>query len=118
MDESRFDAFSRAVAQTRSRRGLTRLLGGLAVGDPLGLLHRPETAAKGKKHKKRKPSPAAPPSPPSPPPCPAGQRLCRGTCSAVTHCCIDGDCADGKTCQQGTCACPADKPHLCAGSPT
>src|SRR5215211_3521583 len=49
MDGSRFDALSRSLAANRSRRGLTRLLGGVAVAGPLGLLGLTETGAKKKK---------------------------------------------------------------------
>ena len=48
--------------------------------------------------------------------CPAGQRPCRGSCLSVLICCVDQDCAGGRTCQDGTCACPATKPHVCEGS--
>jgi hypothetical protein len=48
--------------------------------------------------------------------CPAGQRPCRGACLSVLICCDESDCAGGRTCQQGTCACPAEKPQVCPGS--
>jgi hypothetical protein len=54
MDGSTFDAWSRAVAQNRSRRGLTRLLAGLALSGPLALVGRLEVAAKHKKRKRRR----------------------------------------------------------------
>jgi hypothetical protein len=43
--------------------------------------------------------------------CPSGQRPCRGACLSVLICCDASDCAGGRTCQQGTCACPPDEPH-------
>ncbi len=54
--------------------------------------------------------------PPSPAPCPEGQRLCRGACLSVLICCDASDCAGGRTCQAGTCACPPEKSKLCPGS--
>lgn len=92
---------------------------------------RPQLGADRRKgHKKKKhgtaapppsPLPGSPPSPPSPPPpsppsCPDGQRQCRGACLSVLICCNDTDCAGGRTCQAGTCGCPASKPVLCPGS--
>src|SRR5215204_218450 len=98
MDETRFDALARSLTQPRSRRGLTRLLGGLGVGGPLALFGAGETAAKPKKKKKNKKKSAAA-LPVSPPPsgctpdC-AGKRCgdangCGGFCT---------DCPQGKSC--------------------
>ena len=42
------------------------------------------------------------------PPCPAGMKLCAGTCT--TGCCVDTDCTLGMTCQNGTCVTP---PRTC-----
>jgi len=107
MDPTLFDNFTRTLTDARSRRGaLTAVLGGT-----LGLLGLAETAAKkgkhvhgeGKKKKKKKkkkkapvPTTQTPVSPPPPPSC--------------------SDCAGGRTCQAGTCACPAAKPKVCPGS--
>jgi mannan endo-1,4-beta-mannosidase len=52
MDGSHIDALSRALVEARSRRDVTRLLSGLAVGGAVALRNRSETAAK-KKHKKK-----------------------------------------------------------------
>jgi hypothetical protein len=40
--------------------------------------------------------------------CPAGTRMCRGTCLDRQTCCTDDDCdrAAGTTCQGGACKCP------------
>ncbi|HEU5430520.1 MAG TPA: hypothetical protein VFU81_02590 [Thermomicrobiales bacterium] len=47
--------------------------------------------------------------------CPPGQRRCQGQCVPAT-CCGDTDCAGGRVCRQGSCVCPPDKPHVCAGT--
>jgi hypothetical protein len=36
MDQDRFDSLTRSLTDARSRRGLTRLLGGLTLGGPGG----------------------------------------------------------------------------------
>src|SRR5690348_8233667 len=54
MESERFDAHLRALADVRSRRGLTRFLGILTMVGPLGLLDLHETDAKPKKHRKHK----------------------------------------------------------------
>lgn len=111
MDGSRFDAVSRALVAGQSRRGLTRLLSGLVLSGALALGERREGAAKrkGKKHRKPRRGEASPA-------CPAGQKLCRRSCLSTLVCCADTDCAGGRTCQSGTCACPPNKPHVCSGS--
>lgn len=56
-------------------------------------------------------------------PCPAGQRLCQGTCIANATCCDNSDCplnGNGRkqVCTDGTCACVPDfeaPPGGCAG---
>jgi hypothetical protein len=115
MDGSRFDALSRSLVRGHSRRGLSQVLGGLVLSGLLTRRGLTEAAAKRKKKKKKRPT-APPVSPPTPPPCPEGQKLCGGRCLSVLICCDDTDCAGGRTCQNGTCACPADKLHLCPGS--
>ncbi len=127
MDGSRFDALSRALATGPSRRVLTQLIGGLALGGPLALLAargRPAQAKKHKKHKKRHsgaspPPPASLPSPPpSPPPPPAptcsdthqnGAETdvdCGGPdcprCVASQRCATDQDCSTSR-CASGVC---------------
>jgi hypothetical protein len=74
MDVDRFDKFTRALTEERSRRGVARLLGGLAVGGSLGWLGFAEAMAKKKKKKKKRKSPAPPPPPP--PPFCTGQNRC------------------------------------------
>src|SRR5690242_19617777 len=80
MDESRFDAVSRALGRARSRRGLARLLSVLALGTSLAPLGVAETVSKHKKHKQKRAT-TSPPSPPpvSPPaPIPVLTYLCPG----------------------------------------
>ena len=45
-------------------------------------------------------------------PCPRGEKLCNQRCIPLANCCASGECDGGKTCQNGACACPADK-HDC-----
>jgi hypothetical protein len=54
MEHSRFDDLIRSLAHARSRRALTRLLGGLGLGSPFAVLGAHGMAAKGKKGKKRR----------------------------------------------------------------
>ena len=55
MDDSQFDALVRSLSAAHSRRGLSRVFGGLVLGGPLaGLFSRGDVAAKRKKRKKRK----------------------------------------------------------------
>src|SRR5262249_38343340 len=68
MDGSRFDAWSRALVTGHSRRGLTRLLGGLTLGSLVSRVDFAEIGAKKKKHKKHKRHAISPPV--SPPPSP------------------------------------------------
>jgi hypothetical protein len=42
--------------------------------------------------------------------CPSGSRLCNGVCQ---QCCNDFHCEGGRTCQNGACACPPNKPTFC-----
>ena len=113
MDGFTFDRLTRDLSSGGSRR---HVLGGLLAGT-LGLLgaQTEDAAAKNckkiKNKAKRKKCLAKAHS------CPAGQRSCLGACLSVLVCCDDTDCAGGRTCQQGTCTCPADKPHGdCPGS--
>lgn len=48
MDGSTFDRLTKTLMESRSRRGLSQLLGGLAVGGSLALLGAPESTAKKK----------------------------------------------------------------------
>lgn len=45
--------------------------------------------------------------PPPPESCPSGQKPCQGRCIGLLICCDDTDCPGGKTCQNGSCGCPA-----------
>ncbi len=58
MDDRRFDTFAQSFTAGRSRRGLGRLLGGLALAAPHGLAGPTEAAAKKKRKKKTKCRPA------------------------------------------------------------
>jgi hypothetical protein len=93
MDGSRFDAWSRALVTAHSRRGLIRLLSGLALGGSLALLGRVDTKAKHKKRKKKRNGVSGPPpSPPSPP---------GSTCGDTVHNCGGPNCprcANGLPC--------------------
>src|SRR5215213_572946 len=131
MDNSAFDTLTRALnsshAQSTTRRGMTRFLGGLALGGPLALLGLNQAEAKCKKtcgpckrckHGKCKPKPtgtacpggtcqggtcipaASPPSPPPPPPpltCPSGTFALVGRCAPS---CGDACRAKGGFCTQ------------------
>ena len=129
MDGSRFDRLTRSLTEVRSRRGLTRLLSGVAFGGPLVLLSLAEAEAKRKKKKRKKrkkqgdghsgaapdPGATAPPPPTSslPPSClpncagkQCGDDGCGGSC---------GTCSGGSACANGACACPGGT-ELCAGT--
>src|SRR5262245_19824217 len=80
MDGSRFDALSRTLVVDYSRRGVTRLLGTLVLGEILGLQQAAESTAKGrrgggKKRKKRGQPSVLPTAPPTAPPVP---HVCQG----------------------------------------
>jgi hypothetical protein len=119
MDGTRFDTLTRVLHDARSRRGVFSglLVGTLAL---VGVSVEDATAKNCKKiqnkAKRKKCLAKAKGASPPPPSCPEGQRLCRGACLSVLICCDASDCAGGRTCQAGTCACPADTPHVCAGS--
>ena len=53
MDADRFDRLSRDLVRHHSRRGLTALLGGLAVGGALGLSHPDVSAAKNRRRRRK-----------------------------------------------------------------
>jgi hypothetical protein len=125
MDDAHFDALVRSFSAGHSRRGLSRLVGGLVLAGPLAFLLELEAEGKrkkGKKKKKKKPSgpivspsqPAPPPTVPPPPPldrCP-GQKLCGGGCIPTNQCCTDADCPAGQHCCNGDCI-PTDQ--CCTG---
>ncbi len=107
MDKTHFNAFTRALTGSlrdgTTRRGLTRLISGLALGSLLGLADADagKKKKKKKKKKKRKNQPPPPPSPPPPPcceemTCPAGYKACsnRRCCRSDMICCGDavGNC--------------------------
>jgi hypothetical protein len=136
MDADRFDDVLRSLTETRSRRGVARMIAGLAAAGPLGiLLGLADTEAK-KKHKKKKHKKKRKPA------CSATN--CRGCCDGATcyegdsqnscgrggvacaacsgdeicdagecvcenECCADADCpaGSGRTCQEGACRCPS-----------
>jgi hypothetical protein len=88
MDSSRFDDLARWLAAVRSRRALTRLLGGGALVAPLAALSRGEAAAKNKK---------------SCPPCKKRKKgKCKGTKPDGTPCLSE----NGGICQSGRCVPP------------
>ena len=102
MDHDRFDSLTRALSQTRSRRALTRLLGGLTLGGPLGLLGliQAEAGKKGKKDQgkgngKKKG-------------CPKGKKKCGKKCISKGSCCTFKDCtgcSNEQACVNGKCQC-------------
>jgi hypothetical protein len=116
MDESNFDTLARSLSEARSRRGLTRLLGGLTLGAPLALRGLTETEAKRKKKKKKKrsttpttsvPPPVSPPPPP-PPPCANGVKDgdetgidCGGSCP--NRCPVGQGCSSQNDCASAIC---------------
>lgn len=88
MDGSAFDHLTRTFNDAQSRRDVSRLLGGLAVGGPLMLLGDAESTAK--KRKK---------------PCPPCKKRKKGTCKANV---ADGTACDGgsnRVCEGGACVC-------------
>ena len=115
MDGSRFDNLSRAVVETRSRRGLTRLLAGLVLGGPLALRDLGETAAKKRKKRKKRPS--------CTPQCSGkqcGPNGCGGVCGscpfASQTCTAAGQCtclSSQRTCPTGECV---PKSGCCSGN--
>lgn len=122
MDADRFDILTRSLTEPCTRRGLTRLLGGVTFGGPLFLLGLAEAEAK-RKHKKRKkrkkkgdgqrgaapdPGITAPPGPSCTPDCAGktcGDDGCGGSCGACT----------GGTCEAGQCVCPSGE-KVCKGA--
>jgi hypothetical protein len=104
MDGSHFDALSRSLAATRSRRGLARFLPGIAVAGPLTLLGLAESAdakkRRKKKRKKKRKGTTPPPECTDAIPCPVEARCEDGQCClrddvAVT-CTSDGECCSGR----------------------
>jgi hypothetical protein len=105
MNGSRFDTLTRSLTAPRTRRGLSRVLGGLAFGGPLALLGPAEAEAgrkKGKRRKKRKKKRDCAPN------C-AGKQCgddgCGGSC---------GPCFRG-SCQGGACVCASGE-EVCNGA--
>ena len=94
MDADRFDTLARSLKETQSRRGLTQLLGGLALGAPLALRGLAETEAKRKKKKKKKKK-ASGGTPVCTPQCAGcgGSNGCGGTCG----------CGANQFCDTGIC---------------
>ena len=122
MDGFRFDALSRACAAGHTRRGLSRLLGAVALGSAMALSGLAEPSAKRKKRKKGKGKKKSQrPDPVSPPPAfcetqpdgnPCGEcRVCRGgTCVTAPD---DTACTGGGRCLLGVCKDPPTCPALC-----
>lgn len=134
MEDARFDAFARSLANARSRRAFARLLGGLALAAPLSLLDRAGAAKKKKKKKKfiicdhgrtrtvppkgwvqrypgatPGPCPAPPPPPASPPPPPPCTPQCNGRDCGPDGCGgLCGTCEGTALCSAGRCVptCP------------
>jgi hypothetical protein len=94
MDNEAFDSVARSLGTagsgSTSRRGMTRLLGGLALGAPLALLGMPSVDANEAKCKKK---------------CGPCKRCKKGTCKAKPA----GSACAGGTCQGGRCV-PANDP--------
>jgi hypothetical protein len=105
MDAHRFDALTRSLGAGASRRGLGRILGGLALSGGIAA-HGSERAdaKKKRKHKKKKNK----------------KKDCSKHCSAGL--CCDGECVSVLTDRHncGACAeaCPADKSCICTEKET
>lgn len=102
MESDRFDTLARTLAEGCSRRGVTRLLGSLALG---GLLVRDagdSLAGKGKGKKKKKKKRSAPLAPPvvCTPQC-VGRRCGSNGCGATC-----GACGQCQTCEPTAGLCP------------
>ena len=108
MDPNRFDSLARSLTEARSRRALTAALAGF-----LGLLGlaAPDDAAAAKSGKCK-------------PKCGECEKCNKGDCKRKngTKRCKKGKCkardngtacSSGRTCQNGTCVCPPDKPAFC-----
>jgi hypothetical protein len=105
MDHAAFDSLTRTLAASRSRRGLTRLLGGFALGG-LPFLAPAGSEAKRKPRKKRKKGKST---------CPRGKKRCAGQCQ---ECCTVTDCrptlqTDGLACIEGRCVCTIEGTQRC-----
>jgi hypothetical protein len=95
LDTSGFDRLTRALG-TPSRRGLSRILGGLLLAAPLGfILDFVDAEARKKKRKKKSRR------------CKGGKKKCGKQCILNTECCVDEDCPTGGTCENGACLCPS-----------
>ena len=119
MDADRFDILARSLRAPHTRRGVMRVLGGMALG-PLALLGIAQTEAKRKRKKKKKPPPASVVYVPVPAgDCPDGYTMCNGVCRDLLfdpkHCgrcgrdCGSADAPDGATprqCCEGRCQNP------------
>jgi hypothetical protein len=141
MNADRFDALSRGVSISGSRRRILAITLSSALVLPLGLgqteAHNPLKTCKKKSGKQKKTclkkakahnaqhaaETASPPPPTSLPPtgCGTGQRSCpeRGGCIPTAQCCTDADCAPVGTCDlaTGTCNCNSDFLKTCPDAP-
>jgi hypothetical protein len=101
VEHSRFDALTRALTASRSRRTLARLLGGLVLGG-FPILPAAGAMARRKRRKKRGA-------------CPRGKKRCGGVCR---QCCAVEDCGgtvsdDGMACTAGQCVCTIGGTQRC-----
>jgi len=98
MDGSAFDRLTKTFSEPRSRRGVSRLVGVLALGGPLALVG----AAEGAARKKKKP-------------CPPCKKRKKGKCKASLPegtSCID-NAGQGGTCVGGSCVAAPDPTLTC-----
>jgi hypothetical protein len=86
MDANRFDALTRFLSASGSRRAAVGALGAALAGLAT-VAARDEATAKGKRTKK----------------CGSGKKKCGKKCIPKTDCCKDADCAVNERCDQGTC---------------
>ncbi len=102
VDHDRFDAWVKTTTANRSRRDLTRLLGGLVLcGFPV--LHADGAEGRRKRRKNRRRT------------CPRGEKRCAGKCQ---ECCTVTDCrptlqTDGLACIEGRCVCTIEGTQRC-----
>lgn len=89
MDGSAFDRLTKTLTEPRSRRGVSHILGGVAIGEALGLLGVAESTARKKK------------------PCPPCKTRKKGKCKGKLP---DGSPCSGGTCRSGDCVAAVPPP--------